>query len=210
MRALPWYIARSAGLVAWSLLTASVIWGLTMSTRSRPFGHRPRPAWMLDLHRWLGGLATIFVGVHVVAILADSYVHFSLLSALVPFVSSWRPAAVAWGVVGLYLLLAVELTSLARRRLSKRVWRAVHFASFPLFLTATVHALTAGTDAGSWLFVTAATTSVLAVAALTAKRIAEATRQPQPDAGGARARVATARSSVGATTGLPPRVPTRV
>jgi methionine sulfoxide reductase heme-binding subunit len=196
---LPWYIARSAGLVAWTLLTASVLWGLGLSTRARAFGHRPRPAWMLDLHRWLGGLATIFVGVHVLAILADSYVHFTLLSVLVPFASQWRPSAVAWGVVGMYLLLAVELTSLARRRLPKRAWRAVHFASFPLFLTATVHAFTAGTDASSWAFVTVATTAVLAVAALTAKRIADASRV---DAPGARARVVAAPPSV--------RVPSRV
>ena len=180
MTALPWYVARSAGLVAWSLLAASVLWGLAMSTRARAFGRRPRPAWMLDLHRWLGGLATIFVGVHVLAILADSYVHFTLLSVLVPFASSWRPAAIAWGVVGLYLLLAVELTSLARTRLPRRAWRAVHFASFPLFLTATVHAFTAGTDAGSWAFVAAATTSVLAVAGLTAKRISDATKEVSP------------------------------
>jgi len=204
MSALPWYVARSAGLVAWSLLTASVVWGLTMSTRARPFGHRPRPAWMLDLHRWLGGLATIFVAVHVLAILADSYVHFTLWSVLVPFASSWRPSAVAWGVVSLYLLLAVELTSLARRRLSKRAWRAVHFASFPLFLLSTVHALMAGTDAGSWAFVTVATTSVLGVAALTARRISDATRPVEPavDAAGSRARVAAARRAV--------RVPSQV
>jgi DMSO/TMAO reductase YedYZ heme-binding membrane subunit len=204
MTALPWYVARSAGLVAWTLLTASVIWGLTMSTRTRPLGHRPRPAWMLDLHRWLGGLATIFVAVHVLAILVDSYVHFTLWSVLVPFASSWRPSAVAWGVVAMYLLLAVELTSLARRRLPKRAWRAVHFASFPLFLLSTVHALMAGTDAGSWLFVTVATTSVLAVAALTAKRISDATQPAEPslDASDARARAAAARRAA--------RVPTQV
>src|SRR5262252_7642105 len=189
MSTIPWYVARSAGLVAWALLSASVIWGLLMSTRARAFGHRPRPAWMLDLHRWLGGLASIFVAVHVLAILVDSYVHFTLWSVLVPFASTWRPSAVAWGVVALYLLLAVELTSLARRRLPKRAWRAVHFASFPLFLLATLHALMAGTDATSWLFVTIATTSVLAVAALTAKRISDATRPPEPSRDPRQARV---------------------
>ena len=151
--ALPWYIARSAGLVAWALLSASVIWGLTMSNRARPFGHRPRPAWMLDLHRWLGGLATIFVGVHIVAILLDRYVNFSIVSVLVPFAASWRNTAVAWGVVAMWLLLAVELTSLARRRLPRKAWRLIHGASFPLFGLATLHAFTAGTDAGSILFI---------------------------------------------------------
>jgi len=189
MTQLPWYIARSAGLVAWTLLAASVLWGLCMSTRARAFGHRPRPAWMLDLHRWLGGLATIFVGVHVLAILADSYVPFSLASVLVPFASHWRPSAVAWGVVGMYLLVAVELTSLARRQLPRRAWRAVHFASFPLFVAATAHAFMAGTDAGSWAFVSVSTTAVLAVAALTAKRIADATSPDAPARPSARSSV---------------------
>ena len=57
----------------------------------------------------------------------------------------WHPAAVAWGVVAGYLLVAVELTSLARNRISKRTWRRVHTASFVLFVFATVHGLTAGT-----------------------------------------------------------------
>ena len=172
---LPWYIARSAGLVAWALLSASVIWGLTMTNRTRPFGHRPRPAWMLDLHRWLGGLASVFVGVHILAILLDRYVDFSIVSVLVPFTATWRTTAVAWGVVAGWLLLAVELTSLARRHLPRKAWRLIHGASFPLFGLATLHAFTAGTDAGSLLFIGTAVPVILAVAALTARRVLEVT-----------------------------------
>ena len=176
---LPWYVARSAGLLAWALLTASVLWGLVLSTKAKAFGKRPRPNWMLDLHRFLGGLATVFTAVHVVAILLDSYVRFDLVAVLVPFASHWRPVPVAWGVAALYLLVAVELTSLAKRRLPRRVWRMVHFASFPLFVLATTHALTAGTDTGTWLFEGVATAAVLAVAGLTGLRVAQSTR-PQP------------------------------
>jgi hypothetical protein len=49
-------------------------------------------------------------------VLADSYVHFSLVNVLVPLTGDWHPLAVAWGIAGMYLLLAVELTSLARPR----------------------------------------------------------------------------------------------
>ena len=90
--------------------------------------------------------ALVFTGVHVVAIVADSYVHFGLTEVLVPFTGTWHPVAVAWGIIGFYFLAAVEVTSLLRRRLSKRVWRATHFLSFPLFALTTVHALSAGTD----------------------------------------------------------------
>ena len=102
----------------------SVVWGLALSTRV--LGGRPRPAWLFDLHRFLGGLALGFVGVHVLAVLADSYVHFSLLNVLVPLTGDWHPLAVALGIVGLYLLLAVELTSLARTRLPRAspTWRS--------------------------------------------------------------------------------------
>ena len=176
---LTWYVARSTGLVGWALLTASVLWGLAISTRATVAGRRPRPSWMLDMHRALGALATIFTVVHVGALVADSYVQFDLVSVLVPFASSWRPVAVAWGVAGFYLLLAVELTSLARTHLPRRAWRAVHFASFPLFVVATIHGVTAGTDGRSSAFVLAATAAVLAVGALTYRRVCEAT-QPAP------------------------------
>lgn len=54
-------------------------------------------------------------------------------------------------MVGLCLLVAVELTSLARKKISKRAWRLTHYLSFPLFLLTTVHALSAGTDRSTFL-----------------------------------------------------------
>ena len=172
---LPWYVARSSGLIAWALLAASVVWGLAISTRV--LRGSPRPAWLLDLHRYMGGIATVFVGVHVVALLGDTYVHFGLASLLVPFASSWHPVAVAWGVTSLYLLLAVEMTSLIRTRLPKRLWRATHYASFPLFFVATIHALSAGTDAVTWAFETVAVLTMVTVIGLTAFRVSS-DRQP--------------------------------
>ena len=166
---LTWYAARAAGIVAWALAAGSVVWGLALSTRAT--GRKPRPAWLFDLHRFLGGLALVFTAIHVVAIVADTYVHFSLINVLVPFTGTWHPAAVAWGIVAFYLLLAVELTSLARAHVSKRLWRRVHFASFVLFAASTVHALSAGTDTGSRAFVLSVAAACGLVAALTAVRI---------------------------------------
>jgi len=166
---LPWYVARSSGLIAWALLAASVLWGLAISTRV--LRGTPRPSWLLDLHRYLGGIATVFVGVHIVALLGDTYVHFGLASVLVPFAGSWHPVAVAWGVTAFYVLLAVELTSLLRTRIPKRLWRATHYASFPLFVVATIHAVSAGTDARTWVFEVVAALTMMTVAALTALRI---------------------------------------
>jgi predicted ferric reductase len=178
MSTLPWYIARAAGLVGWGLLAAATLWGLALSTKV--LGKRPRPNWLLDLHRWLGGVALIFTGVHVLALLADTYVHFGLASVLVPFASTWHPVAVAWGVVAGYLLVAVELTSLARAHLPKIVWRRVHFASFLLFVMATIHGLTAGTDTKTAMARVVVTVVGSVFVGLTAVRIAESVRTKPP------------------------------
>ena len=139
-----WYLARASGIVTWALLAASVIWGLALSTKA--LGKRPRPVWLLDLHRFLGGLAVIFLGIHMTSIALDTYVNFGPVSLLVPLTGSWHPVAVAWGIVSAYLLAAVELTSLLRSRIPRKLWRRLHYASFPLLALATVHGLTAGTD----------------------------------------------------------------
>ena len=98
-----WYVARASGLVAWGLVVASCTWGLLHALRT--FGRRPSPAWMLSVHRYLSALAIAFVVVHVVAILADGFVDFGVADVLVPMVSTWHPLAVAWGIVGMYVLL---------------------------------------------------------------------------------------------------------
>ena len=141
---LTWYVARASGLVAWGLVVASILWGLVMATGV--LRRRPHPAWMLNMHKFLGVLTLVFVGVHVGAILLDDYVHFGVVDVLVPLASSWHPVAVACGVVGLYLLLAIQTTSWLRRRLKPTVWRTIHLMSYGLLALTTVHMLAAGTD----------------------------------------------------------------
>ena len=160
-----WYAARAAGIMAWLLLTVSVLWGLLLSTRV--LGGHPTQRWLLDLHRFLGGLAVTFTAVHVASLVADTYVDFGAVDTLIPFASEWRPGAVALGVVGMWLLVAVELTSLLMRRLPRRAWRAVHLLSYGVFWMATLHGLAAGADARNPVFVLTSNLAVAAVVFLT-------------------------------------------
>ena len=82
-----WYVARASGIVAWVMLAIAVIWGILVATRI--LGRKPRPAWVLDLHRWLGGLSVTFTGVHLVGLVADDYVEFGMRELFVPFASEW-------------------------------------------------------------------------------------------------------------------------
>jgi DMSO/TMAO reductase YedYZ heme-binding membrane subunit len=168
-----WYVARSGGIVAWLLLAAGLVVGLLLS--SKLLGRRVSPAWLLSVHRHLGGLAVVFTAVHVAAVMLDDFVDFGWTDVVVPFASEWRPQAVAWGIVGMYLLVAIELTSLAMRRLPKRLWRVVHWSSAVLFVTATVHGWQAGTDTGR-AFMAATVTSIAVLGVLTYVRVVRAAR----------------------------------
>ncbi|MEM9714122.1 MAG: hypothetical protein AAGA17_18015 [Actinomycetota bacterium] len=142
-----WFLARASGIVAWAVLAGAVACGLVLATRL--IAGREVRRWLVDMHRFLGGLGLAFTVVHLAALVADNYVHFDLADLLVPMASEWRPVPVALGVVAFWFLVAVELSSLAMRRLPRRVWRTIHFGSYGSFGLATAHGLSAGTDLGS-------------------------------------------------------------
>ena len=164
-----WWVARSSGMVAWAIVTASIVWGLTLSTRL--IRRRGIPAWLLDLHRYLGTLSLVFTGIHLLGLWADSFVTFGPRELFVPFASAWRTRAVAWGIVALYLLVAIEATSLLMRWLPRRLWRSIHFSSFALFVAATAHGLLAGADRSNLLLQWVALTGCTLVAFLALFRL---------------------------------------
>ena len=145
MTAVPvaWLVARSAGLVAFGLLTLSVWLGLAMSTRLLGPKRQKR---LLGLHRTLAWTGLSMVGLHVAAILLDPVLHFGVLSALVPGAASWRPGAVALGVISAWVSLALAASFNARRWIGQKGWRRLHYASFAAFWLALGHALLVGSD----------------------------------------------------------------
>ncbi len=145
---LTWLVSRSAGIVAWALIVASCSWGLLLATRAlaRRGVSRPSPAWIFSIHRFLGALCVVFTVIHVLAILFDPFVTFSVTDILVPFASTWEPLAVALGIVATYLLVAIEVTSLLRTRIPPRVWRGIHLSAYALLVCTSVHAIAVGTD----------------------------------------------------------------
>jgi predicted ferric reductase len=138
-----WLIARSAGLVAFGLLTLSVWLGLAMSTRLLgPKRQKP----VLALHRTLAWTGLSMVGLHVGALVADPILHFGALAVLVPGASTYRPVAVALGVIAAWLSLALAASFNARRWIGQKGWRRLHYATFAAFWLALGHALLVGTD----------------------------------------------------------------
>jgi sulfoxide reductase heme-binding subunit YedZ len=141
---LAWYVSRSSGLITWALVAASIVWGITLS--SRLLRRRGIPAWLLDLHRYLAALSLIFTAVHILGLVADNYVYFGWKELFVPNGSPWKTGPVTWGVFSFYLLIVIQGTSLFMKKLPRRLWHGIHLLSYVLFVMATVHGLSAGSD----------------------------------------------------------------
>ena len=103
------------------------------------------------MHRFVGLLAGSFIAIHVVALLFDSYLPFSLRSILVPGAAPYRPLAVALGVIAAELLAALAITNRYRKQLPHAFWRRAHYLNFAVWLLALVHGIAAGTDSTTTL-----------------------------------------------------------
>lgn len=141
---LAWYVSRASGLIAWMLVAASIVWGITLS--SRLLRRRGIPAWLLDLHRYLGLLAVVFTVVHLWGLVADNVVHCGFKELFIPMATDWRPGATAWGIAAFYLLVAIQITSWLMRRMPRKIWHGVHLLAYPLFVVGTVHGFQSGAD----------------------------------------------------------------
>ncbi|MEM7140146.1 MAG: ferric reductase-like transmembrane domain-containing protein [Actinomycetota bacterium] len=164
-----WYVTRATGLVSWALLAAATIWGLLLT--SRLLERRPSPAWLLDLHRHLGNLTLALTVIHVAAIALDDFVDYTIAELLVPFISDHDAVAVGLGVISLWLLAVVQVTSWARRRLDQRLWRRAHLLSAPLVILATLHGWMIGTDLGNPIVIVVGLVLAAEILVITALRL---------------------------------------
>ena len=139
-----WYLSRSTGIVAAVLAVAALAWGFLFSARETRT--RYRPAWWLDLHNWLGGIALIFTIAHIATSYLNGDAGLNLASLFVPGIAASERLALAWGVVATYLIATAVLTSWPRKLFSRRTWRVVHLGSVIGVALAFVHAYQMGTD----------------------------------------------------------------
>ena len=145
-----WNLTRASANIATVLILLTILWGVLLSTRIlKP---NDRPAWLRDLHTWMGGLALAFTVIHMVTLIADSYITFDVIDVLVPFASSWKPIPVTLGVLGFYILAAVQISSLFMKKLDRKTWHRIHMLSYVQFIIVIAHTLSAGSDVGTRLF----------------------------------------------------------
>ena len=160
------------------LLTLTMVLGMTTTTRARA---RNWPGFaQQEMHRRISMIAVVFLGVHVLTSVLDTYVNISWAAVVIPFTSSYGRFWVGVGAVSLDLMIAVFVTSLLRARMRPGTWRAVHWLAYLSWPIALAHTFGMGTDAGEgWVIVL----GVVCVAAVGARAGLAAPHGLAPDLG---------------------------
>jgi methionine sulfoxide reductase heme-binding subunit len=169
-----WYASRSTGVVALLLLTAVMLLGILVSRQGRLPG-LPRFA-VSGLHRNLSLLAVAFVAVHVLTAVADGYVDIPLTAAVVPLTSPYERVWLTLGAISLDLTLALIITSLLRRHMSRRAWWAVHLLAYLSWPIAWVHSVYSSGDLRHGILFVLALICAIAVVGAVIWRLAAAAR----------------------------------
>ncbi|MBV9312394.1 MAG: ferric reductase-like transmembrane domain-containing protein [Pseudonocardia sp.] len=133
-------VARSSGLLALALLAVSAVAGVATSGRDSTGA---QPYRLTGLHTWVAAFAVVFTTVHLASVVVVAQFGVGWLQLAVPFTRSPGRIAQACGVLAVYLMVAVVLTSALRAHLPWRWWQRIHRLAFPLFALATAHSVLA-------------------------------------------------------------------
>ena len=139
-----WYVTRASGLVAYLLLWFSMVLGLAVT--SKYLDHALDRVFTYDFHQFISLLSIAFVAVHIIVLMFDRYLPYSIWQILIPFISPYRPFWVGVGVIGFYLIILVTVTFYLRNKIGGRAFRVIHILSLLGYLGATLHGIYSGTD----------------------------------------------------------------
>ncbi len=164
-----WYVTRAAATSSYITLSLLVILGIARSMTRLGGG---RVAWWLDeTHQFLALLTAGLVGLHLISLLFDALIPFSITNLLIPIAEPYRPFAVSVGVFTMYGLVAVLASSWLRQRLGHAKWRLIHYLSFVVFAGVTLHGILAGSDSSQPWMIFIYVASAISVGLLTFIRI---------------------------------------
>jgi sulfoxide reductase heme-binding subunit YedZ len=179
-----WLAGRASGIVAFALMSVSVVSGLLLASG---LARRPGlPKKLVAVHQQaaLQGLAA--VAVHGGTLLGDQWLKAGIAGITIPFTLSYRPVFTGFGIIAGYLAAALGLSFYARRRIGVKTWRKVHRLTVVAWALAAVHAIGAGSDASApWFQAILIAAAVPIVFLFTYRVMPMPRRAPRGEAGAA-------------------------
>ncbi|MFN8151375.1 MAG: hypothetical protein U0R24_09660 [Solirubrobacterales bacterium] len=145
-----WLASRSLGIVALLLTSASVGFGLALSTR---IGKRPGVAARFKvLHEAVALVSVGAIAGHGLLLLGDGFLRPTVAEIAVPFTMPVNPLWTGLGVIAGWLALAFTLSFYVRSSIGTALWRKLHRWTGIVFVLGLAHAIGSGSDTRStWL-----------------------------------------------------------
>jgi methionine sulfoxide reductase heme-binding subunit len=166
--------SAATGVMSMVLLTLVVVLGVGVDRRLRLPG-LPRFA-SLSLHRLSSLLAVAFLAAHILTAVVGPFARIGLAAIAVPFASRFARSWLALGSLATDVLVALVLTSLLRRHLGHRAWRAVHWLAYACWPLALAHSVGTGSGMRAGRLLDVAVACAVAGAAAGGWRLATAIR----------------------------------
>lgn len=164
-----WYLSRGSGIMAYVIIWLSTALGLLVTNKLARLW--PGGPTAVDLHEFTGLLGMAFSVFHVLILLGDQYIGYTLGQLLIPFANTdYRPLWIAAGQVGLYLGIPVTFAFYVRQHIGQ-LWRTLHYGSFVMFVLLALHGLMSGTDSPQPAIQAMYWTTSASIVALTLYRI---------------------------------------
>lgn len=130
------------GLAATGAVTVNLLLGILISMRYSPVRNWPhRRINLFALHQWTAYAVVVLMITHPAVLLFVHAPHFRIIDLLWPTHSPLQPKINLAGAGALYLLLLVFVTSLLRQRMSRRIWRNLHYLVFPAAILLFLHSI---------------------------------------------------------------------
>lgn len=139
-----WYLMRAAGMTAYVLLWLTTAWGLAVS--SKVFDSLIHRSFIFSFHEFISLLSLGFLALHILVILGDKYLPFTIFQIFIPFLAPYRSFWVGIGTIAFYILALVTLAFYLKKRIGQKAFRTIHVFSLLGYFAALAHAFFSGTD----------------------------------------------------------------
>jgi predicted ferric reductase len=145
-----WFLSRGSAMAAYWILWLAMGMGVIITNKMAQIWPGIPPAY--EIHQYTSLLGMAFGLFHALILTGDRYIAYTVVQVLVPFASqNYRPLWVGIGQLAFYTWAAVNISFYVRKRIGKKAWRTIHFASYASFVGITIHGVFSGTDtAAAW------------------------------------------------------------
>jgi methionine sulfoxide reductase heme-binding subunit len=175
-----WILLRAAGIGAYLMLFLAVAWGLVATTSV--VSKRVSKSSANLFHQFVATTGLALLAAHMVILLFDEFMPFTAGDLLIPMRASYRPIATSFGVVAMYAVVVIVVTSWLRKQIGVVWWRRIHLFAVPAFTLALAHGFFSGSDSGrSWMDVMYATTASIVLFLTIVRGLTHGYRPPRPE-----------------------------